>query len=352
MNNKMNNIIHYARVSTNSVEQIGSLQNQINMLKTENNCVLVSEVASASKGMTSTIKNKILENQNPKPHIIVTAIDRLSRDIADINFIRQHVEKITTLHDNVTYEVKKDWQKIVPYLVSAVDEIDKIKERFASTKHIKRKKSTIQELIINAKQRVLSIDKIICSTIPKTKNQTFYHELIAKIGEMIQTMQYLETSRDWNNISTISNKYGGFKISNDYNIDRYIENKYEDGCGFHILKNDITMYVCRIFNKHSIELDKYLIKEYINSHINYGKRLLLNDDSDIPTDDYVDTDDIDKITQALLTISLNKNTQKLLNKNEILQIENIAKKIKQSVIFDDNTSDLDERMVTKKYKVE
>ena len=343
--NKIDNVIHYARISTNNVDQISSLQNQMDILRESKDFddkTLTADIVGVSNGMSNKLKTQILKLN--KPTIYVTAIDRLTRDIGDVRFIRQHVGKIVTLRDNKTYDANKDWHQILDMLVPAVDEIDKIKERFQSTKNLKRKQSTPNELVLAAKQRVIAVNKLVCSVIEKTKapkkNKQFDNtKFVNDIGTMIQLMQCIASYSDWNKLSAITDKYGGFRIGSHYGISKYAT----DFSGrMHIMKSDLIGYVIRIFDKNDFELDSYLFREFINSHINYGKKLILGDD-DINSDDEINTDDdLDKITQTLLKISLNKNTQKVLSKKDLEQFESITNKMKNAVNMKMTNADEDD----------
>jgi hypothetical protein len=340
-------IILYARVSSNNYEQITSLQNQMDLLSNfskgkrynPQSFVAISDVISASNGMSSKLRDHITNNPE-KSTVVVTAMDRLTRDVTDIKFIRSHIGTIITVNDNTQYDGYKDWKDILKLIVAATDEIDKLRDRVRATKHMKRKRCSDEELALNAERRSRAVNRLISSRISiKHKN----NKLIDDVAEMIQLSQKLTSLADWNKVSKISKKYGGFYIRSDF--PKIIDEKPDENeISHHLTKSVITEYVQRIFCKSDVTLDENMTKEFINANINLGKkRATLGDRQELDTDD-----EIAELTNSLIKISLNKNIKKILDKKDIKIIQNISDKVTNREVRHSSKSTINKRNTKKK----
>ena len=311
-----NNTIFYARVSSNSSEQIRSLQNQLQLLnnykKKYTNNIVISEVISISDGMSNKIKKEILKYDNV--NIIVTHMDRLTRNISDINFIKNNIKYILVLSEQKTYNVNTDWKQILNLTISSTEEIEKIKKRIKSSESLRKRKYEPDEIIISAKKRCIEINNIIS----KKKNSKIFDD----IAEMIKISQNLQNCSDWDQFSNISKKYKGESIEKNYH--KILDN-FDDTISYHIPRKDIYQYVEYIFNKLNIKLDINILKEFVNAHINLGKKCAIHD-SIYPENE------ISKIASILLNMTYDTNIKNILNINELYQLKNIANKLNNVIL--------------------
>ena len=336
----MTDIILYARVSTKSFDQLTSLQNQTSTLSdyakvNSYNTTMLSETVSVSNGMTKKLKSLIIEKfekLNKKVTLIVTAIDRITRNVTDIQFIKSHVQTIIMIRgDLVVFDTKKDWRTILNLIADATEEIDVIKDRAIASNNLKRKRS-VRELCLNAELRSVNVKTLLhdlASGIDEKINIA-----IDNIATMIQKAQSLQTQQDWEAISTVSDMYSGFLFTDLYKTYNY------ENIPTHIKKNELKDYVQQMFSNLSFDVDQHILSEFINANINFGKKKYLMNTNVVAPDD----NELLEITNTLLKISLNKNTKKLLSTTEIKQIENISKKIQHSMqnISCDSNDDSDD----------
>jgi hypothetical protein len=268
-------LILYVRVSTNNFEQITSINNQLEVLKNYiklNNLnnykyEIVTEVKSISNGISETIKD--LVKKYGKINIIVTHMDRFTRDLSDVKFIKDNVETITVIENNKIYFPKNDWKEIANMNISSTEEIEKIKLRI-TTGSKKRKQSDIHDLCSNAHKRVKSINKIILED-----NNT---HIINNIIYFIQRSQLLQSKVDWTSISNIYKMYTKKDLMLEYpNINFNLM--------YHIKKNELILFVNNILNSSNININNCLLKEFINANIYIIKKTNISNDefSDILT---------------------------------------------------------------------
>lgn len=333
------NHILYARVSSNSGDQIRSLKNQIDILEnkiTENkwkNYILLSDVKSASDGMSAQLKETILDMVD-KAHLVVVEMDRLTRDIADIKFIKNHVEYITVINDNKTYYVKSDWKSILDMLVSAHEEIEKIKKRLRHSYHLQKRPTSDAQKYVAAKKRSMEINNLISNKKIKT--------VVEDVSKMISLSQNLKTKKDWSTFAHIYSKYDTLSIKDTY---RGTINNLNNDSFYHIPRSDITDYVTYIFDNLDIELDRNILKEYINANINLGRKLIYaNDESDPESSD----DQLSNLVNSLFKLSINDNVKKMLKEDDMNKLKKITKKLNNVMDLDDN--DRTEEKTTKPNK--
>ena len=146
--------LFYARVSSNGSDQIQSLDNQVERLKKLRNIIapetnlfklsqLLSEVKSVTLGMSVKLQDIILDN--PGITLVVTSIDRISRHIPDITFIKKNIKAIILANDDGSYkryDVMESWRFINEKLAVATEEIETIKKR---TQTIQKKRQRRKE---------------------------------------------------------------------------------------------------------------------------------------------------------------------------------------------------------------
>lgn len=319
----------YARISTNNTEQLKSLNNQIQQLKdykissSIKKAHIVSEIRSIAKCMSSYLRQQISKyNVNNNICIVVTAMDRLVRNIIDITFLKRNVKYIIVLNENKQYNVHNDWKDILHSMALSMDEIETIKRRFTQSDVTKRTRNSSEELSSLAKHRCLSINNILL------KNNTGHGhaQLINDTTDIIQSSQNLNSLYDWTRISNLSTKHYGMSFINEY---EHLTDNIKSGETYFIPKNLITHNVNLMF-KDIVNIDKNILKEYINSNLHYGKKYYsINDDDNDDNDDHDDNNDKNarQFCNILNKFSSNKKIKKLLTQQEQSDIENVINKL-------------------------
>ena len=157
------NTICYARISTNNTDQFVSLNNQINLIenfvKTNKieNTINIYESNSISNEMSKKVRE--LCTKNEKVNIIVTSLDRLSRNVSDLNFIKKHIDKIYVISEKKIYNPRTDWKKIILSNLSSMEEIEKIKFRIKQNSN--KRQRTEDDIILDSKRRCKNIYSIL-----------------------------------------------------------------------------------------------------------------------------------------------------------------------------------------------
>lgn len=280
-------VLTYGRVSTPDADQIQSLFNQEVILKKYSKSHNIIEVRSVSKGMTKKCKEVILklkeDNPNSKLFLVVTAIDRLTRNVNDIEFLRNNIAYIQVHRENNrVYDVKKEWNLIANQVANAEMELEKIRERCKQGKSLelgensesmdaehgsedmnisKRKSendlSRIERLLTSSKKRCMTIDNVL-------KKIGINNNDISQLDTLICDSQGILGESEWKKISKLSRKMGGSNIIEDY--------KPDNETLYHIPRRDIHNYVMDIINKrYTGKIDEIYIKQLVNSRLNMIK---------------------------------------------------------------------------------
>lgn len=247
--------ILYARVSSHNSDQIISLQKQIDILndfakKEEYKIdITITEICSVGKILSAHLKTE-LEKSKGENHLIVTSIDRISRNIMDIEYLRQHVKTIITL--DAVYDLKDNWVTVAEKLIMGTQEIENIRERINRSKHKKRKYSSLREGMIKKllrKEQIINliIDYYFCSP-----------RLVEEIFEIVIQSQNLDSCEEWNIMNDNNMKLKGENILMSYT---HLE-KYDK-----LSRKDIMYYVNRIFVSNNIVVNENILAEFINSAI-------------------------------------------------------------------------------------
>ncbi|NBX74990.1 MAG: hypothetical protein EBQ92_00340, partial [Proteobacteria bacterium] len=230
-----------------------------------NQIIKISDTISVSDGLSENLKNVILENKSlgKKVEVYLTAIDRLTRNVLDVPFIKKYIDVIVVVgSENVLiYDVTKEWKTIQNFISSATKEIDRLKERVSSRMNCKRKRSNNSDLVSSAQVKSNTINNLLAKGYSDVDNDT-----INNIASMIILCQNIKSYDDWKKISDILHKYGNFSIMDDY-LD-IVHNPVYD----HLSRNDIMYYVKKIFEKQSYNFDENIIKAFVNANINLGKK--------------------------------------------------------------------------------
>jgi len=346
-------VIFYARVSTNSAEQLESLIHQGQTLtdfmkkKNYSNSVLIKEIKSISNGMSQTLKNT-LEQEPHKVNIVVMNFDRLIRDFADIKFLRFSVKNIISINEKKNINMESQWKELVPYIINSVEEIDKLKLRLKQYAGVNKRKRTPEEQVFTSKKRSL----VLAGIISKDK----YNDIIDDISKMIQKSQDLKCKNDWKHIANIAEEHGEKSILKDY---KNAIQRQSDGeeVRFTIMKKDIYGYVKKIFNYLHIKVDDDLLNNFVNANITLGKKIVMygdfdgfNNMLDIKEQEKFD-EHLDDIVDILKKISVT-NLNGVLTENEINKIKNITEsiKFKNNVVVANNEETSNETIPKKKKK--
>jgi len=326
---KKNNLyILYSRTSTNSTEQLRSLQNQINKLNDykdnygdkSNKILLISDVHGVAKGIAPNLKNALLNYGKFNITIVTSAVDRITRYIPDIFFIRKHIYCIKLVGTSTEYMLETDWKLVLGHISSGTEEIEKLQRRISGAKGARKKRSH-SELTNNAKTKTVEIGNII--------SRDEHKKMLTNIGKMIQMSQSLTSICNWKDMSKISKKYNGPNIMNDY------KNALKSGQSYNLTRKDMLYYVSQIIKKNNINVDNHILKEYVNAHILFARYKLR---SDVNSDDDNDTvitcatdEKLERICNTLLDITFDKKVDKILKKDEISKVKNICKRLEKIV---------------------
>lgn len=250
----------YARVSTNNSEQLVSLSNQIKALKEFGNrqtteVMYIDEVLSISNGMSESLKKTIKDYKIR--HLVVNRMDRLTRTVTDISFIKNNISTIYTLSDRKFYKttLSDDIKAIMDLQLDSEKEISIMKERNKPNK--KRTRDDLERLECS-KKRVIIVNSLM--------REQICGEMLKDLANFIEKSQYLISEED---AKIISNIY--FKYTKKHIYDFYKKNNYEKN-NYHITKPDVITYVNDMIESKNIEINANIMKEFINALINLGKK--------------------------------------------------------------------------------
>lgn len=318
-------VIFYARVSTESVEQLESLKHQAEALndfmkkKNYPNSILMKEIKSISSGMSENLKAEIEKDFN-KVNIVVMNFDRLIRDFTDLKFLKANVKNIIAVNEQKNINVETNWKDLLPYITSSVEEIDKLKLRVSQYNGMKKRERTPEEQVFTSKKRSCTLAGIIAGNK--------YDDIVNDISRMIQKSQDLTCKEDWKYVANIAGEYGESSILKDYRnaIERQ---KRGEEVRFTITRNDVFGYVQRIFDYLHIKVDDFLLKNFVNANITLGKKLVRYGDFadfdkifDMKEQEKFD-DNMDDVVNILKKISIT-NLEGVLSPDEIEKIKAIA----------------------------
>jgi hypothetical protein len=297
-------IIPYARVSSNKLEQIQSLDHQCRLLSKYG--TTIADIHSGGNGMTDNLKTAIISayDEHKSITLVATSLDRISRNYTDMEFIRKYISHIQLTRDNKIYEVESEWRKILDALASATEELDIIKKRSRRTptrsdttkttgriiseisgmKNQVDKKSKLeynhQEHSQIGVKRKRSFDDL--TTLYKTKRRCITLGSILEVNgissdklealeEMVKKSQKLETIEDWLELSTLSNELGGCFIMDDY--EKTLADDSDQS--YRLTKADITAYVKQICP----QISDVFLKEFIHANMSLSKITMNVNDS-------------------------------------------------------------------------
>jgi DNA invertase Pin-like site-specific DNA recombinase len=307
--------ILYARVSSHNSDQIISLQKQIDILndfakkKEYKIDITITEICSVGKTLSAHLKTE-LEKSKGENHLIVTSIDRISRNIMDIEYLRQHVKTIITL--DAVYNLKDNWVTVAEKLIIGTQEIENTRERINRSKHKKRKYSSLREGMIKKllrKEQIINliIDYYFCSP-----------QLVEEIFEIVIQSQNLDSCEEWNIMNDNNMKLKGENILMSYT---HLE-KYDK-----LSRKDIMYYVNRIFVSNNIVVNENILAEFINSAICLDKHKK-NMECSMITYLKLITDDLTKLSLKTLN-NANELGDAIKNLNRLQEPETAIKKRKR-----------------------
>ena len=304
--------IPYARISTNNPSQLTSLGNQYDDLQAHG--TVITDINSVGDGMTQNLKNNILKYKNKKKiELIVLSIDRISRDISDIKFIRDNISFITETREKRRYNVKDEWKIILQSLVTANDELDQIKKR-AVKENIKRKR----EIENNEDEEFMDNNEFLkekarnrCKISLKNLSKIGIDKKISKVLEdIIRRSQYINSRKDWDEISKLSLSINGPDLrKNYYNI--YKSYSKSVNTIYRLTKPDVIDLINNIIGT---KYNSTFTNEFINANIH----LIRN------TTEKVDTNNIDNLVKSIKKIKLEKKKEsKVLDAiKEFMDVDN------------------------------
>lgn len=307
--------ICYARISTNNPDQYVSLNNQINSIakfvKTNKikNTINICESRSISNEMSKKIRELCVKHE--KVNIIITSFDRLSRNVSDLNFIKKHVDKIYVINDKKVYNPRTDWKELIMSNVSSMEEIEKIKFRIKQNPN--KRKRTDDDIQLDAKRRC----KNICSILSEKYDEAFLEDL----SDFIRKSQCIMSEYHLDELDSIYFAYSNKQLNTLYKNCKFDLNYY------HITKPDLIAFIKEIFKfqKLNFSEDDPILKEFINSNINYAKKNIDQSGSS-------DIDDIELVTANLKKLLSNNELNKHLNKTELNNMSIMLEKLNKNKI--------------------
>lgn len=308
--------ICYARISTNNPDQFVSLNNQINLIenfvKTNKivNTIKIYESKSISNEMSKRVRELCIKNK--KVNIIITSLDRLSRNVSDLNFIKNHINKIYVINDKKIYNPCTDWKELILSNLSSMEEIEKIKFRIKQNSN-KRKRNE-DDIILDSKRR--------CKNIYSILSEKYDEDFLEDLCKFIIRSQNLTSEDSLYELDSLYNFYSNKQLNSFY------QNCNFDKTAYHITKPDLIGFIKNIFEfqKLNFSEDDPILKEFINSNINYAKKHIHIDDVNKTSD----TDDIDSVTYNLQKLLFNDELNKHLNKTDLNNMKRMLEKLKSN----------------------
>lgn len=222
----------------------------------------------------------------------------LSRNVNDLNFIKKHINKIYVINDKRIYNPQIDWKELINSNVSSMEEIEKIKFRI---KHNLNKRHKPEE-------ERKTCAKIRCTSIYSLLKDKYDEELLNDIIKFINMSQEIYY---WDEINKLYSSYTHKSLINIYNGNNCDET-------YHITRNDLLLLVKNMFQSYGYTIlnEDPLIKEFINSYLNF-RRKFKNSDSDFNSESDFDKN-IRDLTSNLRTLlsdtKLNKSHKKEIDK--------------------------------------
>lgn len=268
-------ILYYARVSTNHIDQLKSLKNQLFLFEhykqhysnSNNNIITESDVCSVGEGLCDKIKTIIINNSK-KISIIVTHFDRLTRNVKDMKFLNEHVNNIYLIDENKLYNTKKDYAKLFKLANDANIELNQIKKRAIRTHFTKRPRDNQDQdlniLVDNAKKRCVEVSNLLFE-----KNNK---RLQSDLSKAIIISQNISNISDLKKCSNIFKKYSGYSIFNEYY--NSISNNELKNIQTYIKKKEIKDFIQSIFSKQHISANENFTNEFLKASINLGKKIM------------------------------------------------------------------------------
>lgn len=309
--------ICYARISTNNPDQYVSLNNQINsiakFIKTNKikNTINIVESKSISNEMSKKVRELCVKHE--KVNIIVTSLDRLSRNVSDLNFIKKHVDKIYVINDKKVYNPRTDWKELINSNISSMEEIEKIKFRIKQNP-LKRKR-TDEEIILHTKMR--------CANIYSILKEKYDEAFLEDLCDFIRKSQNFNSLEELEELDTLYYGYSHKELESLYKNCNFDLNSY------HITRNDLCGFIKNIFQYQKLNFseDDPILKEFINANINYARKNIDNiDDINGENSDEENTE-VMEVTENLKKLLSNNELSKKLGKNDINYMSKMLEKL-------------------------
>src|SRR3989338_617931 len=275
----MKPVIAYARVSSNNPDQMLSLGNQITQLKKSNN-IVITHIGSGGNGLPEKLKEEILHTYDMYGHVLlqVIAIDRLTRNIADIDFLKKYVGYIYVNDEDKTYEMKTEWDLVLHKIIDAVKELDTIKIR--SIRNHENEKNDDEKNDIVVSQRCFMNMQQKCDTNHIVLQRcNIAEDIIIKLEKFIRDSQNLDNLKSWEKFFTQMNILK-LDVNNERNLYRnclatYNQNsrkRMREDEKYEIEFKDVYDYVVNILRIHNYNCDENILKEFVKCNILFGKR--------------------------------------------------------------------------------
>jgi hypothetical protein len=145
---------------------------------------------------------------------------------------------------------------------------------------------------------------------------------------MIQKSQDLTCKEDWKYVATIAGEYGESSILKDYKNAIARQTGGEE-VRYTITRTDVFGYVKRIFEYLHIKVDDFILKNFVNSNITLGKKLVKYGDFtdfdkifDMKEQEKFD-ENLDDVVDILKKISIT-NLNGVLSQEEIEKLKSIT----------------------------
>lgn len=248
--------INYARISTNSTNQLSSLTNQYKQFDKKNSVIF--HIGSGRDTFPDNLKNTIIEHRknNKDVRINVISFDRLTRNFIDVQFLYDNVRYINILSENQIYDMKIDMLIIVNKIVKSVEELEIIRNRcFRKKNMVKNIKQIKNNKIDNIKRQNLVFNNMLCLNVPKEKLEI--------LKQIIQISQNLKNYNDWNKMYKLMAKL-------NFNVSKIKENyaKYNKTIQiYRLLKKDLMEYILEYFLNNNYVSNNKFILNFVNAYI-------------------------------------------------------------------------------------
>lgn len=293
--------ISYVRTSTGGTSQLSSLGNQtIQLRENPSHGDIVTHTGSGGCSFPPDLKSKVLELYDGKIDIRINVVsfDRLTRNFTDLDFINKYIRYINVLDEEKIYDVKTDMEIITSRVNQCVQELGMIKNRCARNNG--NKKSPRNN---NGESKIINLRKRCRCTTSNLSAYGITDQLLEQLEKFICVTQNLDNLDKWEEMyslmddlgldsdearedySRYTNRYSSVSTTNT-NKQKNPKKRFKSEVSeidhipiSQIRQKEVMDFVVTVIDQNEIEKNELFIKQFVNSHVRYGK-MCENDDND------------------------------------------------------------------------